>query len=40
VTTDYRRVLAEASYKHLGARDVAMTFPGSGIHPDNFLRIL
>jgi uncharacterized protein (DUF1501 family) len=40
VTTDYRRVLAEASYKHLGARDVAKTFPGGGIHPDSFLRIL
>jgi uncharacterized protein (DUF1501 family) len=40
VTTDYRRVLAEASYKHLGARDVGLTFPGSGVHPDSFLRIL
>jgi hypothetical protein len=28
VTTDFRRVLGEAAYKTLGARDMEKVFPG------------
>lgn len=40
VTTDFRRVLAEAVYKQLGARDLRLTFPGSGVDPREFLNLL
>lgn len=40
VTTDFRRVLAEASYKQLGAHDLNLTFPESGLAPGDFLNYL
>ena len=40
VTTDFRRVLAEASYKTLGARNVPVIFPGSHVIPADFLNLL
>jgi uncharacterized protein (DUF1501 family) len=40
VTTDFRQVLAEAAYKQIGARDLRLTFPGSGIAPREFLNII
>lgn len=40
VTTDYRQVLAEASYRQLGARNLDLTFPGAQLAPGRFLRYL
>ncbi len=40
VTTDFRRVLGEAAYKTLGAKDLNTVFPGSQVHPDAFLNII
>ncbi len=40
VTTDFRQVLAEAAYKQIGARDLNLTFPGSGLTPGSFLNYL
>ena len=40
VTTDFRQVLAEASFKQLGARDLGLTFPGSGVTPGSFLNFV
>ena len=40
VTTDFRRVLAEASYKTLGARNLAAVFPNAHVSPANFLDLL
>lgn len=37
VTTDFRRVLGEASFKTLGARNLSKVFPASQIHPEDFL---
>jgi len=37
VTTDFRRVLGEAAYKTLGSRDLNTVFPGSQVHPGQFL---
>jgi uncharacterized protein (DUF1501 family) len=37
VTTDFRRVLGEATYKTLGAKDLNLVFPGSQIEPGEFL---
>jgi uncharacterized protein (DUF1501 family) len=40
VTTDFRQVLAEASYKQLGARDLGLTFPGAELGPGRFLGLM
>jgi uncharacterized protein (DUF1501 family) len=40
VTTDFRQVLAEAAYRQIGARDLRLTFPGSGIDPGRFLNLI
>src|SRR6202047_3844445 len=37
VTTDFRRVLGEAAYKTLGSRNLDIVFPGSQVHPSEFL---
>lgn len=40
VTTDFRRVLGEAAYKTLGARNLEMVFPGSQVEPREFLNFI
>lgn len=40
ITTDFRQVLGEASYKHLGATDLEVTFPGSQLRPKLFLDMI
>jgi uncharacterized protein (DUF1501 family) len=40
VTTDFRQVLGEAAYKTLGSRNLDLVFPGGGIDPMQFLKIL
>ncbi|MGA8530981.1 MAG: DUF1501 domain-containing protein [Acidobacteriaceae bacterium] len=40
ITTDFRQVLSEAAYKTLGARNLEMVFPQSGLSRRNFLNIL
>lgn len=40
ITTDYRRVLAEAVWKNLGARDMSLVFPHAQMHPQGFLNFL
>jgi uncharacterized protein (DUF1501 family) len=40
ITTDFRQVLGEAAYKTLGARDMQIVFPQSGLQRRNFLNIL
>jgi len=40
VTTDFRQVLAEATYKQIGARDLALTFPGAEMSQRRFLGLL
>ncbi len=40
LTTDFRRVLGEAVYRHLGNRDLAMVFPGFDNDPRRFARYL
>jgi uncharacterized protein (DUF1501 family) len=40
VTTDFRQVLGEAAYKTLGSRNLDLVFPGGGINPTQFLKIL
>jgi uncharacterized protein (DUF1501 family) len=37
VTTDFRKVLGEAAYKTLGARNLETVFPGAQINPAEFL---
>jgi uncharacterized protein (DUF1501 family) len=37
VTTDFRRVLGEAAYKTLGAKNLELVFPGAQINPGEFL---
>ena len=37
VTTDFRRVLGEAAYNTLGARNLGLVFPGSQVRPSDFL---
>ncbi len=37
VTTDFRRVLGEAAYKTLGAKDMEKVFPGAKVVPGEFL---
>jgi uncharacterized protein (DUF1501 family) len=40
VTTDFRRVLGEAAYKTLGAKNMATVFPGSSVTPGEFLNFV
>jgi uncharacterized protein (DUF1501 family) len=40
VTTDFRQVLGEAVAKTLGANNLDMVFPGAGLRPDRFLRLV
>jgi uncharacterized protein (DUF1501 family) len=40
LTTDFRQVLGEMVYHHLGNRDLAEVFPGFQSSPSKFLRIL
>lgn len=40
ITTDFRQVLSEAAYKTLGARNVEIVFPQSGLSRKDFLNIL
>jgi len=40
LTTDFRQVLGEATYAHLGNRKLDQVFPGYDNHPRKFLRIL
>ncbi len=40
VTTDFRRVLGEAAYKTLGAKNLETVFPGSRVRPDQFLNLI
>ncbi len=40
VTTDFRRVLGEAAYKTLGARNMELVFPGSRVAPAEFLNFV
>jgi uncharacterized protein (DUF1501 family) len=37
VTTDFRKVLGEAAYKTLGARNLETIFPGAKVEPSGFL---
>src|ERR1700729_1353091 len=37
VTTDFRRVLGEAAYKTLGAKNLELVFPGAKVNTDLFL---
>lgn len=40
VTTDFRRVLGEAAYKTLGAKNLDLVFPGSQVQPTGFLNFI
>ena len=40
VTTDFRKVLGEAAYKTLGAKDMEKVFPGSRVTPAEFLNFV
>jgi uncharacterized protein (DUF1501 family) len=40
LTTDFRRVLGEAVYRHMGNRDLATVFPGFDNDPRRFVRYL
>jgi uncharacterized protein (DUF1501 family) len=40
LTTDFRRVLGEAIYRHLGNRDLASIFPGFDSSSQGFLHLL
>jgi len=40
VTTDFRRVLGEAAYKTLGAKNLELVFPGSQVAPGEFLNFI
>ncbi len=40
VTTDFRNVLGEASYKTLGARNLEAVFPGAQVRPGQFLNFI
>src|SRR5438270_896331 len=40
LTTDFRQVLGEMVYRHLGNHDLAQVFPGFQNSPNRFLRIL
>jgi len=40
LTTDFRQVLGEMVYHHLGNRDLTEVFPGFQNSPNRFLKIL
>ena len=40
ITTDFRQVLGEAAYKTLGARNMELVFPGSGLKMTQFLNMI
>ena len=40
LTTDYRQVLGEVVDKTLGAANLDLVFPGAGVAPKNFLRLV
>jgi uncharacterized protein (DUF1501 family) len=40
ITTDFRQVLGEATYKTLGARNLELVFPGSELKTTQFLNLL
>jgi len=40
VTTDFRRVLGEAAYKTLGAKNLEVVFPNSKVDPASFLNLV
>ena len=40
VTTDFRRVLGEAAYKTLGAKNMEAVFPGARVNPAEFLNFV
>jgi uncharacterized protein (DUF1501 family) len=40
VTTDFRRVLGEAAYKTLGAKNLELVFPESQVQPSEFLNFI
>lgn len=40
VTTDFRRVLGEAAYKTLGAKNMELVFPGAQVTPGQFLNFV
>ena len=40
VTTDFRKVLGEAAYKTLGAKDMEKVFPGAKVMPGEFLNFV
>jgi uncharacterized protein (DUF1501 family) len=40
LTTDYRQVLAEVVTKTLGAQNLEVVFPGAGVSPNRFLRLV
>ena len=40
LTTDYREVLGEVVSRTLGASNLEMVFPGAGLAPSNFLRLV
>src|ERR1700710_1757450 len=40
VTTDFRRVLGEAAYRTLGAKNMEMVFPGANVTPSEFLNFV
>src|SRR5579871_1510973 len=40
VTTDFRKVLGEAAYKTLGARNLEAVFPGAQVKPGTFLNFV
>ena len=40
ITTDFRQVLGEASYRTLGAKNLNLTFPGSQLTTGHFLNLI
>ncbi len=40
VTTDFRKVLAEAAYKTLGSKNLQLVFPGYSIAPSEFVNFI
>lgn len=40
ITTDFRQVLGELTYKQLGAKDLDITFPGSQLKSSHFLNLI
>ena len=40
LTTDFRTVLSEVVYRHLGNRNLSAVFPGFDSNPGSFLKFL